>query len=128
MKTKNTLILTIIVFVFLVAGCAQQQTKYVCPDGNSVSDSSLCAKQNNNLGNSKAQKENQYEPFEIGFDLGDGETVGISESYTPKNENSKTLTLTKDTISNKNYWRILSIEDESKDSYSYQWSISLIVF
>ena len=39
---KNLFIFVGILLVFLVGGCVQQQTKYVCPDGTSVSDSSLC--------------------------------------------------------------------------------------
>lgn len=42
---KKTIILGTILMVFLLVGCAQQQTQYVCPDGSTVSDASLCPKQ-----------------------------------------------------------------------------------
>lgn len=45
MKLKNLLIILGILSIFVLAGCAQQQTKYVCPDGTTVSDASYCPKQ-----------------------------------------------------------------------------------
>lgn len=43
---KKTIIFGIILMVFLLVGCSQQQTQYVCPDGSTVSDTSYCPKPN----------------------------------------------------------------------------------
>ncbi len=45
MKSKYLFGLFLIVGILVVGGCAQQQTKYVCPDGTTVSDVSYCPKQ-----------------------------------------------------------------------------------
>lgn len=49
MTIKNILILMSVVLMFILIGCAQQQIKYVCPDGTTVSDASLCPKKNAKL-------------------------------------------------------------------------------
>ena len=45
MKINTIIIGLILVSVLIISGCAQQQTKYVCPDGTTVSDSSYCQRQ-----------------------------------------------------------------------------------
>ncbi|MAE42384.1 hypothetical protein CMO93_01320 [Candidatus Woesearchaeota archaeon] len=45
MKTYNLIIGLLIVFILVIAGCAQQQTQYVCPDGSTVSNPSNCPEQ-----------------------------------------------------------------------------------
>ena len=48
-KIKHFVILLGVLSIFILVGCAQQQTKYVCPDGSTVSDASLCPKKNAKL-------------------------------------------------------------------------------
>lgn len=42
-KSVWLLISFLLIGVIFVSGCVQQQTKYVCPDGTTVSDASLCS-------------------------------------------------------------------------------------
>ena len=51
MKIKNFIVLLGILSIFVLVGCAQQQTKYVCPDGSMVSEASLCPTRNAKLSN-----------------------------------------------------------------------------
>ena len=60
MKIQYSIILLLIAFLIL-SGCAQQQTKYVCPDGTTVSDASFCPKQE--VQEDMPQKD--YQRFEI---------------------------------------------------------------
>ena len=39
---KKLILGFLIIGIFILSGCAQQQTKYVCPDGSTSSDISLC--------------------------------------------------------------------------------------
>ena len=48
MKTNTTIFSLVLLSVIILSGCAQQQTKYVCPDGTTVSDSSYCQRQESN--------------------------------------------------------------------------------
>ena len=45
MKISNIPIWLGIIAIFVIVGCSQQQIRYVCPDGSTVSDSSLCPKE-----------------------------------------------------------------------------------
>src|SRR3989344_3985619 len=45
MKINTIIIMLFLVSIVVLSGCAQQQTKYVCSDGTTVSDSSLCPKE-----------------------------------------------------------------------------------
>jgi len=45
MKINITIFGLFLLSILILSGCAQQQTKYVCPDGSTVSDISLCSKQ-----------------------------------------------------------------------------------
>lgn len=43
---KQKLIIGLLIIgIFVLSGCTQQQSKYVCPDGSIVSDTSFCPKQ-----------------------------------------------------------------------------------
>lgn len=45
MKIKYLFGILLIIGILVMSSCAQQQTKYVCPDGSTVSDDSLCPKE-----------------------------------------------------------------------------------
>lgn len=45
MKSNIIVLGLVLVSILVISGCAQQQTKYVCPDGTTVSDTSFCPKQ-----------------------------------------------------------------------------------
>lgn len=45
MELKNFIIVLGVLSMLVLVGCAQQQTKYVCSDGTTVSDASYCPKQ-----------------------------------------------------------------------------------
>jgi len=49
MELKNFIIVLGVLSMLVLVGCAQQQTEYICPDGTTVSDSSLCPKQCKNV-------------------------------------------------------------------------------
>ncbi len=48
MKINKVILGLCLVSILILIGCAQQQTKYVCPDGTIVSDASFCPKEASN--------------------------------------------------------------------------------
>lgn len=70
-----------LLFIFILSGCAQQQTKYICSDGTSVSNPSLCPKQESKPIEQKAAEPTNCAEFKqrYGFaTCGDGQ-CGMGE-------------------------------------------------